>query len=231
MIRAMKLLGRLARRVLTGASLLLWLAVVAIWVRGYWRLEEFIVIGESLGRRTWSKVRWSIEWNKGELALHWTSWWVEADEPGLENMRPGSSWTTKYTGHSPREFGFVKEFEAAARELRTAIDHVWIWKGSGMAILRWEWRGPLGGNDMRDVYLVAREFAFPCWMAAVVFGALPTWRCWAWQRERRRRISAAREGRCVNCGYDLRATPGRCPECGREVTKVVTSSPPSESVE
>ena len=39
---------------------------------------------------------------------------------------------------------------------------------------------------------------------------------WLVVRLRRRgRVNNWRNhGRCVNCGYDLRATPGRCPECG-----------------
>ena len=37
--------------------------------------------------------------------------------------------------------------------------------------------------------------------------------CVVWRKNRRLQRYAA-EGRCLACGYDLRASPQRCPECG-----------------
>ena len=43
--------------------------------------------------------------------------------------------------------------------------------------------------------------------ATLLLAARDPWHQW---RRRRR----AKQGRCVNCGYDLRGTSGMCPECG-----------------
>ncbi|GEM_PF-1612061 len=55
--------------------------------------------------------------------------------------------------------------------------------------------------------------AVPYWAITIVavFGCL-TLSMW-WIRRRRIFVRAI-EGRCLRCGYDLRATPDRCPECG-----------------
>lgn len=52
--------------------------------------------------------------------------------------------------------------------------------------------------------------AIPYWPLVLLSGITPLVWLVAFKRKRRRDFA----GRCLACGYDLRATPERCPECG-----------------
>lgn len=64
-----------------------------------------------------------------------------------------------------------------------------------------------GGSSVHDYTL-----AVPYWLLTSLFLIFPA--CWLRRFRRRQRL-----GLCLNCGYDLRATPERCPECGRVPSK------------
>jgi hypothetical protein len=70
----------------------------------------------------------------------------------------------------------------------------------------WRWSSPRGNS--------IAMFAAPVWSVAAVTLIVPVG--WVLSRVYRSRVRRRdlRVGRCVSCGYDLRATPGRCPECG-----------------
>jgi hypothetical protein len=54
------------------------------------------------------------------------------------------------------------------------------------------------------------EMMLPHWFVILLCGILPLYDRLVERRQRLRR----QRGLCVQCGYDLRASPGRCPECG-----------------
>jgi hypothetical protein len=62
--------------------------------------------------------------------------------------------------------------------------------------------------------------AITCWILGIpvaIFFARKSWNT-AIRTER------AKDGLCVYCGYDLRASPDRCPECGRITPKIEIKS-------
>jgi hypothetical protein len=68
----------------------------------------------------------------------------------------------------------------------------------------------IGGISSQFTQFTLKELEVPTWFIAALAFLLPGRRALRWIGLRRRKI----RGRCVSCGYDLRASKDRCPECG-----------------
>jgi hypothetical protein len=96
-----------------------------------------------------------------------------------------------YRGSVPEEQEFLKAEWKAAKQLPLS-DSFWA-------------------NSHADYIL--HKFEVPHLVTLACLGTVPLI-CRQEDKLRRKRALA---GRCVQCGYDLRASPDRCPECGQAI--------------
>lgn len=184
------------------SSLLLFMAVIALSVRSYWRSDEFSwgapVDGQAGRLRTLSAPS-----GRGDLMLavnalsfsplpepaatnYWNGWVHSSDIP----WSPTAPTRVGTTDYSKDMLGF------GLRRWRSTATSVWT-------------------SDEKLTTMATTQSAVfvPHWFLAIGFALLPAMhirRVILLQRLRRR----LDRGLCGACGYDLRSTPERCPECG-----------------
>jgi hypothetical protein len=125
----------------------------------------------------------------------------------LEHRRePVTAWNVKYTGLSLRHF--PSAFVWTSEYLSTVRRQVSSWSTPAFWFARLQFEDTSGKG--LPVPATARLFAVPDWLVVIAAALLPA----AMLRKILLRRSRRAGGRCVNCGYDLRASTGRCPECG-----------------
>jgi hypothetical protein len=186
----------------SAASLLLCVAVCVLWVR---RTSGTVAIFRS---------SWTIEAEHGSLESLKT-YWLGSEELGITFHSDGNLFWDFVPPGEPGSSGAVYGFthiDPVGSDARTqAFWDRTLW---GVTILR---GGPYPGVDALDPANWAwLRVTIPHSTLALITGILPltfiTRRVYLTQRRHSRKA----RGRCVTCGYDLRASPGRCPECGAD---------------
>ena len=186
---------------LTALSLLLCVAVVALWVRSYFAADRFAVMPLAVrpdGFR--AGVYTAYTW-RGVLSVGAIR----------HDFDPATTPAQLYQMH-------LRSFLARRAE------GGWVWRSqapetfpetAGKPLSRWGFVG-WGFNRSEDPghWGTGVGWSTPSWFLLLLCSLLPGLRLMSALRRRLR----GRTGRCPSCGYDLRATPGRCPECGTITT-------------
>jgi hypothetical protein len=194
-------IGRWASNVVTGLSLLLCVAVVALWARSYWYYDQV--------RRTTERDDFYVNSYLGEVQmLAGLDVW-----PGEHNRR------LCYRAYPT---GWSSGFPPKAREYRTAK-----WHALGFGFHKVEH----GGMNPKGGWIRGRRLYVPHWALAVCLAALPGLRLALIMWRARRRAWRRARNLCPVCGYDLRASPECCPECGTSNSAAAQSARPGDRVD
>jgi hypothetical protein len=183
--------------ILSALSLLLFVAVVVLWVRSY-SGSDYVSRGRlvSSGPRVVRSSVHQMRWTRG--CIHLTAgehtYFPSGDSaPVVEGERPAHwGWGRLGVGHEGWE-------ELPRRSLWNRLG---FHRYSGQGLMT------SFSSESTDGIVV------PAWLPVAILGIAPL----VWVRRLGGRRSRSRRGLCPSCGYDLRATPERCPECGKLAT-------------
>ena len=173
-------------------SLALCIGTCVLWVRGH-RIGDTFILRDTRGGPPWT-VRFVQAWSEGGGIRLMIGRLSRTDMlPSARVNVPDPPFEHATYDFGPRPYP-INRFEGTA------------WTHGGFEFFRYDYAIPTYSTWQRSV-------TAPCWALAIGLAIallLGTRRIAKAGVRRRRRAN----GRCVICGYDLRATPGRCPECG-----------------
>jgi len=183
--------NRILLNAATVFSLMLFLAAIALWIRGHFVVDLLTSMQD--GGPAPTEIRgWSIVSTMGNIQFVRSRVTI----PALDGVQAAAwdKWRAVIKKRARwRSIPLPDSMEASSGFLfnheQEAVPTAW----STARIFLDEWR-----------------FGLPYWLLAAVTTILPIARGVKYMRWKRR----PQLGRCATCGYDLRATPDRCPECG-----------------
>ena len=183
---------RLIRRSWSVTRILMPVLVGAMWIRSYWRLDEFSFQRDSANTFAMVSFQGGLHFSTGATMTRRFEW-------DSYRIPEGATWLTEHPyGFDWMHFGFARSTQANVRVRLRVPDPALQ-------------RALLSPVDRITPWLPPDQFVIiPYWPLAL-FCALPMI---AWGIRRLRRAHRMSRGLCPSCGYDLRATPDRCPECG-----------------
>jgi len=170
------------------------LAVVFFWIRSYWQVDRIALVADASADAP------EFGRFKGQLF----SWRGRAHLAWVEHQKS-------------QNLGWRYELDTCPARGRRGEEEVSQWDeiegalGFGCLFDRHFYRSSYG------TWVRERVIIVPYWFLVLLFGLAPAIHIVRTGFRTGRRARWRGQGRCLSCGYDLRASAERCPECGAPV--------------